>query len=431
MRIRELHLSHFRSFNNGIDEPKVIEFSNSVTIIAGINGHGKTSILDAIAILVSRLLPLISPARSGYKNIVKSDVHYEATTASLKGKFHCAGIPIDFEMSYDWAEEQREATSLTRPLRDTVRRAYGDPTREDDQAPLVVYYTTDRAGYRFPKSLPRVAANAQSMAYNGALFNRTVDYKDFIARYRVLSAHAEEELRESRRENTNEIENVVGGTFGQNVIDAINQTLSSFLEGFSNLRVDVSPVRLVIDKDGATLDIRQLSDGERSFIAMICDLGRRLALANPDLDNPLLGAGVVLIDEVELHLHPKWQLDVVEKLRNTFPNIQFIITTHSPFIIQTARQGEVVLLDHDLVVDPHGKSLEAISKYVMDVQNTDYSPRIQSMHEVAREYLRLAEEAKGANAERRQEIQQELIRMLAPFSDNPAYVALLESKGLV
>ena len=89
---------------------------------------------------------------------------------------------------------------------------------------------------------------------------------------------------------------------------------------------------MLVDKHGVSLDLSQLSDGERSFLAMICDLGRRLAMANPDrqvLSDPLHGAGVVLIDELELHLHPKWQREVRQKLRKTFPNIQFIATTHS------------------------------------------------------------------------------------------------------
>ena len=115
---------------------------------------------------------------------------------------------------------------------------------------------------------------------------------------------------------------------------SISNAITTFLGGFENLRVQEEPLRLLVDKAGVALDLSQLSDGERSFLAMVCDLGRRLTLANPLLANPLHGSGVVLIDELELHLHPKWQREVTAKLRKTFPNIQFIATTHSPFVIQ-------------------------------------------------------------------------------------------------
>ena len=89
------------------------------------------------------------------------------------------------------------------------------------------------------------------------------------------------------------------------------------------------------------LDVLQLSDGEKCTLALFGDIARRLAIANPSLDDPLQGDGVVLIDELELHMHTSWQRKVISMLKKTFPNIQFIITTHSPQIL-----GEV---DHDLM----------------------------------------------------------------------------------
>lgn len=411
MRILELTLSNYRPFGKLIK----LRFSESFSVIAGINGRGKTAILDGIALLSSRLLPQIAPARSGFRTISESDVHSEEIEVQLTVKTNCAGIPLDYELNFNRKSKAVTTTKLFPQIKKAIKNAYGDPTHADDQAPLVVYYTTDRAGYRFPKALPQAVPSGQAMAYNGALFNRTVDYKDFMARFRVATAQ----------------ENESGSFIGNKAVTAINQTIESFLDGFTNLRVVDDPPRLLIEKNGETRDIRQLSDGERSFIALICDLGRRLTLANPELDNPLLGAGVVLIDEIELHLHPKWQLEVAEKLRNTFPNIQFIVTTHSPFIIQTARQGEVIKLDGDLEVDPYGKSLEAVSQIVLDVDDTENSPRIKRMREIARIYLQLAEESKTASEERKEAIQKELIILLEPFSDNPAYKALLERKGLI
>lgn len=88
-----------------------------------------------------------------------------------------------------------------------------------------------------------------------------------------------------------------------------------------------------VEKNGISLNVSQLSDGEKCTMAMFGDLARRLSIANPLLDNPLLGEGVVLIDEIELHMHLSWQRNVLKQLRETFPNIQFIITTHSPIVL--------------------------------------------------------------------------------------------------
>lgn len=86
-------------------------------------------------------------------------------------------------------------------------------------------------------------------------------------------------------------------------------------------------------KNGQTLELLQLSDGEKCALAMMGDLARRLTLANPHSECPLHGGGIVLIDEIELHMHPSWQRVVVPTLHKVFPNIQFIITTHSPQVL--------------------------------------------------------------------------------------------------
>ncbi len=94
------------------------------------------------------------------------------------------------------------------------------------------------------------------------------------------------------------------------------------------------------------LDVNQLSQGEKSLLALVGDIARRLAILNPSLDNPLHGEGVVLIDEIDLHLHPKWQQNLIDKLTKTFPNVQFILTTHSPHIVSDNPDVLVYILDN-------------------------------------------------------------------------------------
>jgi len=90
-------------------------------------------------------------------------------------------------------------------------------------------------------------------------------------------------------------------------------------------------------KENQHFDIRQLSDGEKCLLALAGDLARRLTIANPGMRNPLEGQAVVLIDEAELHLHPEWQHRIVPDLLETFPNCQFVLTTHSPQVLTHVR----------------------------------------------------------------------------------------------
>ena len=112
------------------------------------------------------------------------------------------------------------------------------------------------------------------------------------------------------------------------------------LDDCSNLRVVRKPrFEMKIDKQNMSLNVSQMSDGEKCTLALFGDLARRLTLANPNKQDPLLGEGIVLIDEVELHMHPSWQRKVLSVLRETFPNIQFIITTHSPIVLSEADEN--------------------------------------------------------------------------------------------
>lgn len=409
MRIRKFTLENYRAYA----ESSAFEFADRFTVVAGVNGRGKTALLDGLAILCSRLLPQVSPAKSGWRAIAPTDVHVGAEEANLQMRVNCADIPLNYSLTYNKRHRQIKTTKLSSPVKQEVKRAYGDPTRADDAAPLAVYYTTDRAGYRLPRQLPKAIPQGQAAAYAGSLANRTVNFRDFMARYRSAEAVA----RTERTRDPNYL--------GDRAAESISHALNTFLDGFENLRVQEEPLRLLIDKDGVTLDLSQLSEGERSFLAMICDLGRRLALANPMLGDPLQGAGVVLIDEIELHLHPKWQREVTEKLRATFPNVQFIATTHSPFVIQALRPGELINLDPTEIGEYADKSIEDIAETVMGVRVPQKSERYRQMMDAAESYYRLLR-ASARDEMALAEAEQRLNELSVPFSDDPAFQALLK-----
>ena len=102
-------------------------------------------------------------------------------------------------------------------------------------------------------------------------------------------------------------------------LEAVRRAVPILIDGFKNLRVQRAPLRMVVTKGASTLYVDRLSDGEKCLLAMVGDIARRLAMANPYADDPLLGGGVILIDEIELHLHPLWQRLVVPALEHMLP----------------------------------------------------------------------------------------------------------------
>ncbi len=398
MKIRTLSVRNFRAFEGEHSFP----LSERFAVVAGINGRGKTAILDGLALLMSRLFRALALSSGNQRTIARTDVFGGADNASLTMQANCAGVPVEFSVQMARDSRTVRATGLSSAVKREIVNNYGDPDRADDQAPVAIYYTTDRAGLRLPRSLPTELPVGQQLAHNGALSNRMVDYPDFMARYRVWAARA-----------------------GSQEQRAFDTALTRFLDGFSEVLIEEDPLRLTVRKDNHRLSLTQLSDGERSFIAILGDLVRRLALANPDLANPLEGHGVVLIDELELHLHPTWQREIVDKLRATFPNIQFIGTTHSPFVIQSLRPGELINLDPDEFAEYADKSIEDIAENVMGVEVPQKSERYRQMMSAAEEYFRLLR-APGAPAAGLGAAEERLNELAAPFSDDPAFQALLK-----
>ena len=121
---------------------------------------------------------------------------------------------------------------------------------------------------------------------------------------------------------------------------------------------------LTIKKGTVEFELSQLSEGERTMLMIVCDIARRLTIANPHLKNPLEGEGIVLIDEIDLHLHPQWQREVIPALLATFPNLQFIVTTHSPQVLSKVHKESIFILEDGKLVknvpNTYGRNASAI-----------------------------------------------------------------------
>jgi predicted ATP-binding protein involved in virulence len=173
--------------------------------------------------------------------------------------------------------------------------------------------------------------NTPLEAYHDALGHGGTDFRGFFAWFRDREDVENERVRDEPGYRDRDLK-------------AVRDAIEKFTK-FTDLRIRRKPkLRMTVLKGGVEFNVLQLSDGEKCLLALVGDLARRLSLLNTALANPLEGVGIVLIDEIDLHLHPKWQRAVVASLEEVFPNCQFVITTHSPQVVGELAPESVVLL---------------------------------------------------------------------------------------
>lgn len=358
MKITRLSLDNVRAF----DEAE-FEFNPGFNLIIGINGAGKSTVLDAIRFCGSHLLPALQKMPFKPFGFGVDDIHSAAPFAEATIHLSFGDDGDAFVRLREWREHiaseptknieklRREILETARPrdrlrtqlreLQETVapsKSPYFYPsgielkTRAGKQssAPLIIHYSTARSIMN-EQAERKSAAGTTQLAYVNALQSNTLSLRQF-ADWMRAQIELSSERPASRR-----------------LIEGISIALERFLPGYSNLRPSKENAsRVEIDVNGTTLDVRKLSDGERSVLALVLDIAKRLAQANPRLEDPLTNAeAVILIDEVDLHLHPQWQRKIVENLERTFPSCQFIATTHSPQIIGETQPDRILLLQSD------------------------------------------------------------------------------------
>jgi predicted ATP-binding protein involved in virulence len=281
--------------------------------------------------------------------------------------------------------------------------------------PLAVYYPTNRAVLDIPLKIRTKHSFEPITAYDEVLTGGQIDFRRFFEWFRERE-DLENEIRLLRLYDSD----LRLSYFDQDrdrELEAVRYAIANLLDGFSNLRVRRSPLRMTVNKQGEELIVNQLSDGEKCLLALAGDLARRLAIANPDRNyNPLQGSGVVLIDEIELHLHPKWQRAIIPNLKKTFPNCQFIITTHSPQVISDLKWVHLLRSTSEGIaierVPSFGKDSNRILETLMGTPE-----RPQEIKEDLRELFRLID--KGELGKARQ-FRQELAHRMG--EEDPEFV---------
>jgi predicted ATP-binding protein involved in virulence len=347
MRLTRLTLKNFRGFAE-LD----LTLPETTTVLVGINGAGKTSILDAIALSLETVVafdkksqlsePLkFSEIRDGETSLL---IGIEATVTSGASSPHTVAWTVQV------SNIGMRPTSSQPSLRPEMFRHTA-----------LAYYPVDRVVRpELSSAPPKVTHDAGLLG----VYATAVDYSSFFEWYEAREDLENETIREHSAHRDAELE-------------AVRRAIQVLLPGFSKLRVrrarvrkgqTPEPSRLVVTKGDITLELSQLSHGERGLLAMSGDIARRLAMAGPDSVEPHLREGIVLIDEIDLHLHPQWQREVLPRLEQAFPNTQFIVTTHSPQVISQLKPESVKLFNNfSLVPTPptYGRDTNAILSEIM------------------------------------------------------------------
>lgn len=354
MQLRSLQLQNLgRFYNLEIDFAPTPQKPSKVTLLIGNNGSGKTSILRALATNLSWLAARIrSEKASG--SAFPEEVVANSSSSSLASIKVCDSLGVEFQWSIAKTQRGRKAQFSSNYSGATqLARQYREQLTEQPEAslPLIVFYPVERVVLDVPLKIRQKHNFYQLDGYDNAL-NQGVDFRRFFEWFREredieneMGASFQqlgklEVIKQQLADKPEALQAILQilNTGKDKQLEAVRSAISQFIPEFSNLRVQRKPrLHMAVDKNGETLNVLQLSQGEKSLMALVGDIARRLAMMNPSLENPLEGKGVVLIDEVDMHLHPQWQRGIIDRLTSTFPNCQFVLTTHSPLVISDSK----------------------------------------------------------------------------------------------
>ena len=326
MKLKTISLENFRSKSSS-----TLELGSRLTLLIGENGCGKTSFLDAIAIAFGEILTFL-PEVKGKGFSARGDIRQDHGKIA---PYVRVKVVTNNDLTWDRVQRrdksQRTAKQVpagigVKRLHQYLQESILDPwnARDPFDLPIVVQYGVSRAllddlplrRRGFPKQFSRFESLADAL-------NST---SRFRSAFIWFDAKENEERRLQQEQRDFDI------TLPE--LDAVRRCISALFPDLSNPRIAINPLRFAISHDGEELALDQLSDGYKTMLGLAVDLARRMAAANPHMKDPLSAEAIVMIDEVDLHLHPAWQQRVVSDLLNCFPNTQFILTTHSPIIIE-------------------------------------------------------------------------------------------------
>lgn len=419
MKINHIRVKNYRGFTE-----REFSFDDHFNVIIGNNATGKTALLDALALSMSTFFLGIDGHYS--KSIKKQDVRkmdFELTKEK--------NLPVQIEatgqfnhQAYTWLRELSTIEGTTKKLGQSIELQKKAKLIQkeiqngsDILLPVFAYYGTGRL-WKESGSVKTKPKSSRFDGYNQAT-EPLVQSKTFMAWMKTQEMAILQKNKDA------------------NLLNVVKACIGAFLEGTSRVFFDVEEDMLCLETitdNGRKKSIywNMLSDGYRNVIAMSADLAYRCVTLNPHLGIHAAAEaeGIVLIDELDLHLHPKWQRTIVSSFKRAFPKLQFITTTHSPFIIQSLKNQELIDLEgKNMQWDYRNKGLEEIVEREMEVENPNRSLAYLEKLQAADAYFAILEKMKGNKNIKMNMMDEELKNLELKFRDDPAYVALLKSES--
>lgn len=335
MKIRRLKIENFRGI---VDE--TIDFDPSFTVFAGRNGGGKSTILEAIAIMLSRLSGRMSGNAGDCASLGGRDITYGKKSCLLRLTLSSPEDSITLSLGLDSDGNEMEDSAAADACAAKLRGVFSKVGDPDCELPVFAYYGSDRNTSGFCAPRPSEGMDRMSV-YNNA-FSAGTNFDGFAEWFAAVLLERELAVSEAARmplKRGNRAREEIEKKY--RFISEIKGALREFsptLEGFY-----VEDGRLFVKPRG--IPAEYLSQGEKSVAALISDIALRMSGANPAMKKPLSTDAIIMIDEVDLHLHPDWQAQIAVKLQKIFPNAQFIVSSHSPSVFSVVKS--VYKLDED------------------------------------------------------------------------------------
>jgi predicted ATP-binding protein involved in virulence len=410
MFLKKIGISNFRAI-----EDMKIEFEGGFNIIIGDNGVGKTSILEAISVALGGFLVGIDDVKT--KHFTNDEIRRVSELLG-QGSYNIryitpTKVECEIELNgenYIWTRKRSslKASRSTVEPRDICKKAAQLSQDSSNILPLLNFQSVSRMWSQRREKSENI--------FKKENFSRNVGYIDCISQesnVKLLLNWCKRMEQISWQEDKKIAE-----------YEAVKNALAKFMSIMNGTNVnkvlyDKKTEELVYKEGDNVLPIKFLSAGYQSLIWMVLEIAYRMAVLNPNLLTNITEetTGIVLIDELDLHLHPKWQWKIIEALKQTFPKIQFIATTHSPIILASCKDERVILIDSNMEVGYRESSYGLpINDVLVSYQNSDSI--VASIKEKLDKFYKLIEKSDFSNASN---ILEDLIEELG--ENNPEVVS--------
>ena len=439
MRVDRLRIQNFKRF-----EDYTLDLHPRFTLLVGDNGAGKTTILDALAVAAAVWLvkPPDSMLAASARNILRSEIRLdvrqegdrlqfvECKPVSITATGEIAGRRLEWRRQIHRHGSRTSNTGSAKALRVIESHFSRDGAGNDGPTPVVVYYGAGRA-WLPSRSRGTTRRRARRPAPRWEAFYdcfqeriRSGDLRVWFQREAIAAANR-------------------GGRWrpGYEVVKA---AIVRCVPEAQNLWYDGDRQEIVLSIAGRTQPFTNLSAGQRMMVALVADVATKAVMQNPHLVSdagpsdsevpPVLREtpGMVLIDEIDVHLHPKWQREVVRDLKETFPRIQFISTSHSPFIIQSLEAGELRTLDPGgpQLLEYANRSIEDIAEEIQRVDVPQQSLKARELAEATERYFSLLRDDIDRTDEELQKAEAAYRAVADRYSASPGVGAILKLEAL-